>query len=206
MIITPDMITPEIVKLHADILAEETTIRPQTRFADQIRWMMTAPEQRRTTSDHVHTRFGGGPRLSNSRLDWMVYRSRGANVSSVYLTFGKQPIPSQAQAFQRGARRYRPETCDFWMNDDGRVHLVTRDNHKTLLAIEHDHLEIVGHCASTEHDLGCKRAKAAFRSLAITCPGQLRDQHFFENCCLIGRANWGPDLTVEEVARLVLMP
>lgn len=186
--------------LLAEMMVEWTTITPETAFADQVRWLMTAVEDRDGPSGSI--RFGGGLRLSGHRPIYIHEHAARSRVDAVYLTFGKRLENGPSQAFVVLTREGKVicNTCDFWMPEDGRLQLVTRDRRCEHIGIEAGRLTVVGRPLAPEIDTGRKRAKAMLRNLQVTRRGKLRDQLFFEDCSVFAPIRAG--LTPGMIAKI----
>jgi len=188
----------EIEKLHAELLAAQNTVTPATRFADQLRWLMTGPADRELSADH--TRFGGGSRLCANRRWFIADEAGKQDVDAVYLTFGKRKDNGPSQAYVVLNRPEGPirRDCDFWIAEGGVLELIARDRSMNF-RLEAGRLVISQRCSDGQLKDGHNRARALLRG-EVSRPGVLRDQHFFEDCSLIPPLR-NPSL--EQIARAV---
>lgn len=175
----------DINEVMAIIELERNVIQHETAIADEVRWQMTAPNEREVSVEH--TRFGGGRRPSTHRCWEIADAVIKERVDAAYLSFGKYGPTCAWVAFTSSGRIERYD-CQFWMSRCGRLYFITRERKHSfyrdarLIALEAGRLVMIGPPPAEELASGRKRAKAALRNLQVTRPGKLIDQHFFDDC------------------------
>ncbi|MES3044001.1 hypothetical protein [Sphingomonas faeni] len=169
----------------ADFITGLNTLTPETAYADEVRWRMMTDDDRAAPTELPH--FGGGPRLSSNRC-WMVREAAAREgVDAAYLTFGQriERGPSMAYVTFHTPRRVRSTSCDFWVDESGTMHFVSRGERRDIISLETKRLVITGLCDEAQFDAGRRRARDMFKRMVTGRPGELRDQHFFENCSIL---------------------
>lgn len=184
--------------LRARIIADRTTVRQSTRYADEVRWLMTAPEDRDIPTDSL--RFGAGRGLSESRQWHISVAAEKHGPSVVYLRLGKRTDngPLDALVTLDQAHGLRQHVCDFWMGHSGQLELVSLAAPCATFQLSHGRIEQTGTVGAEEFAAGRKRAKALLRNLHVERPGVLRDQHFFDDCTIFGPPMLDPSLIAVE--------
>lgn len=172
----------DIDALNARLLEHWTTMAPETAFADEIRWQMTAPEERGRPTGA--TRFGGGLRLSENRHTYIHSLAIKTGVDAVYCTFGKRNVPSMAYIASTAGGRLVKASCDFWLPEHGQLRLLARNRRSSPICfgLQASRLVPVDGPHEDQIDIGVRRARSFLNALQITRPGKLLDQHFFEDC------------------------
>lgn len=165
--------------LRADMMTQWTTVTRETAFADQIRWHMTAPEDR-ADAEHF-TRFGGGRRLSAMDYFMVAQAALDQEVDAAYLEFGKRAIPAKAVVFVATPDSTVQMACDLWMSIDGELKFIARPSN-ALIEVRKGVFSPSVRCTEPDAKAGIKRAKAFLQAMSVAQPGSLRDQHFFEDC------------------------
>jgi hypothetical protein len=182
-------------EFYAQRMIEWTTVLPATAFADEVRWRMTGADRNEPAAA---IRFGGGSRLSDKRCFYISGNAARKGVDAVYLTFGTRLENGPSQAFvamEVNGKRFSA-TCDLWQPERGPLQLVSRCRRRLHIAIGANGLTLVGSCSPELYNAGRKRAKAMLRDLAVSRPGRLRDQHFFEDCSIFApfRVELSPEM------------